>query len=112
MPLDLRQYNLLVVSDLHLSEGMRPGSRKFSTREDFFFDHEFARFLAYHQDEQRWHGKPWHLVINGDFMDFLQVTSYEDAPPELLRGSRPWRFGLDCGERETVYKLEKIVEGH
>jgi len=112
MALDATQFNLLVVSDLHLSEGMRPETRKYSTREDFFFDHEFARFLAYYQDPHRWEGQRWHLVINGDFVDFLQVTSYDDAPEELRRGSRHLGYGLDCGEQETVYKLGKIVEGH
>ena len=112
MPPDLARYNLLVVSDLHLSEGTRPATKKYSTREDFFFDHEFARFLAHYRDPQRWEGKSWHLIINGDLLDFLQVTTYADAPEDLRRASRHLRYGLDCGERETVYKLGKIVEGH
>lgn len=109
---DSAECHLLVISDLHLSEGLRPATKKYSTREDFFFDHEFARFLAHYRDSRRSDGRPWHLVINGDFMDFLQVTAYDDAPPELRRASRHLRYGLDCGERETVYKLGKIVEGH
>jgi len=109
---NFEDYNLLIVSDLHLSEGVRPSTRKYSPREDFFFDHEFARFLAHYQERHRRGGKPWHLIINGDLFDFLQVTSYEDAPPELRRGSRHLRYGLDCGESETVYKLQKIADGH
>ena len=112
MPPDFERYHLLVVSDLHLSEGLSPASRKYSTREDFFFDHEFARLLSHYRDRRHEDGKPWHLIINGDFVDFLQVTAYADAPVELKRGSRHLRYGLDCGERETVYKLGKVAEGH
>ncbi len=90
----LRNYNLLVVSDLHLSEGRDPKSRKFSKNEDFFFDEEFERFLAYYQDAGRWNGAMWHLIINGDFLDFLQVLD------------------LPCGEQETVRKLAGIANGH
>jgi UDP-2,3-diacylglucosamine pyrophosphatase LpxH len=109
---DPAHYHLLIVSDLHLSEGRRPATNRYSTREDFFFDHEFARFLAFYRDPRREDGKPWHLIINGDLLDFLQVTTYDDAPTELRRTSRHLRYGLDCGEPETVYKLGKIAEGH
>ena len=109
---DLARHHLLVVSDLHLSEGCRPATNKYSTREDFFFDHEFARFLAYYRGAGRADGVRWHLIINGDMLDFLQVTAYQDAPPELRRASRHLRYGLDCGEPETVYKMGKIAEGH
>ena len=107
-----RDYNLLIVSDLHLSEGRDPGSRKFSKNEDFFFDEEFARFLNHYQDTLRWNDAKWHLIINGDFFDFLQVITVDDAPPALPPGSEHHEFGLPCGERETVCKLGKIAKGH
>jgi UDP-2,3-diacylglucosamine pyrophosphatase LpxH len=105
-------HDLLIVSDLHLSEGRPLEIKKFSKNEDFFFDEEFAGFLAYYQDQTRWPGKKWHLIINGDFLDFLQVTSQEDAPPSLHRDPDHPEYGLACGEQETVYKLKKIMEGH
>lgn len=122
MDLDLKQYDLLVVSDLHLSEG-RGSGHKFSLNEDFFFDEEFARFLQYHTQGPR----KWHLIINGDFLDFLQVVStamtqefldYLDVPTEdqalqKLSYDRNHReYGFGCGAIETVYKLWKIMEGH
>jgi UDP-2,3-diacylglucosamine pyrophosphatase LpxH len=106
------QCDLLIVSDLHLSEGRSVETGKFSPNEDFFFDEEFGRFLAYHQDQTRWPGKKWHLIINGDFLDFLQVTSQADAPPSLNRDPTHPEYGLACGEPETIYKLKKIMEGH
>ncbi|MEM7115682.1 MAG: hypothetical protein AAF614_24790 [Chloroflexota bacterium] len=65
-------HNLLIVSDLHLSEGRLPIEGKYSPLEDFFSDQAFADFLAYYQKQG---GPPWKLVINGDTFDFLQVTA-------------------------------------
>ena len=73
------EYNLLVVSDLHLSEGLDQESGKISPREDFFFDQEFARFLEYHDrlssEDPRCQGHRWKLILNGDVFDFLQVVA-------------------------------------
>jgi UDP-2,3-diacylglucosamine pyrophosphatase LpxH len=106
---ELQQYDLLLVSDLHLSEGLRPQTKRYSPKEDFFFDHQFARFLSYHQSSRQ---KKWHLIIAGDCLDLLQVTSCEDAPPPLQCDDQNPEFGLDCGEAEAVYKLGKVADGH
>jgi UDP-2,3-diacylglucosamine pyrophosphatase LpxH len=108
----LKDYHLLIVSDLHLSEGRDAKSKKFSKNEDFFFDEEFARFLAHYQDAIRWNGAKWHLIVNGDFFDFLQVILVEDAPSVLPPESIRHELGLPCGEQETVCKLRKIAKGH
>jgi len=105
-------YNLLVVSDLHLSEGRDSDDKKFSKNEDFFFDEEFARFLAYYQDGRRWRGAKFHLIINGDFVDFLQVINVANAPSVGRPGKERPDLGLPCGEQESVCKLEKVVQGH
>ena len=108
----VERYHLLIVSDLHLSEGRDPGSRKFSKNEDFFFDEEFARFLAYYLDASRWSGAKWHLIVNGDFFDFLQVVSVADAASVRSPGSARRGLGLPCGEQETIRKLRRIAKGH
>lgn len=125
MPLNSAEYNLLIVSDLHLSEGRSERTRRISRNEDFFFDEEFTRFLEYHlaSEEER----KWHLIINGDFLDFLQVISTEfdqefleylgvaDEPAarKLLDiGPQNTKFGFDAGPGETVFKLWKILDGH
>jgi len=108
----LRQYNLLVVSDLHLSEGRDTHDKKFSKNEDFFFDEEFSRFLAYYQDIGRWNGEKWHLIINGDLLDFLQVIKVDDEPSVQALGSGYANRGLPCGEQETIRKLRKVAIGH
>lgn len=129
MPLPDEAYDLLVVSDLHLSEGRSSLTKKFSPNEDFFFDEEFGRFLHYYMDRmpERGAGRRWHLVINGDFLDFLQVTCSEmsaefleylgvktpaEAFAQLSYDRRHLDYGLGCGLKETVYKLWKIMDGH
>ena len=103
-------HNLLIISDLHLSEGRHPIKKKFSPNEDFFFDEEFARFLAYYSN--RWPDRQWCLIINGDFLDFLQVTSIEGADESLSRDSDRPEYGLGCGAPETIFKLDIIMDGH
>lgn len=105
MPADAPQRNLLIVSDLHLSEGRHTATRKYSPREDFFFDEEFARFLEHYQKQQP--PGSWHLIINGDFLDLLQVICLDGAPAAADRD-----YGPGCSEKETVFKLGKIVDGH
>jgi UDP-2,3-diacylglucosamine pyrophosphatase LpxH len=112
MDKSLREFHLLVVSDLHLSEGRDGNSKKFSKNEDFFVDEEFASFLAYYQDQRRWNGAKWHLIVNGDFLDFLQVITPDGTPSVLPSGSNSSGRGLPCGEHETVLKLRKIADGH
>jgi UDP-2,3-diacylglucosamine pyrophosphatase LpxH len=109
----LLDHDLLVVSDLHLSEGrlrvepppgglLPPGAGKFSRNEDFFFDEQFARFLLWHQERRR--ARPLHLVVNGDFLDFLQVIEVEGAD----RGES----GPGTGPEETELKLVQVARGH
>jgi hypothetical protein len=111
-----QDFGLLVVSDLHLSEGRHGDTKRFSRNEDFFFDEEFARFLGHYQDEARWNGARWHLVIAGDFLDLLQVVSTggasDGASGEPRRDPDRPGFGLPCGPHETVFKLRRIADGH
>jgi len=40
------------------------------------------------------------------------VITVDGAPPDLIYGSEQHKYGLACGERETIYKLVKIAQGH
>ena len=80
--------NLLVVSDLHLSEGFNESEGVWSANEDFFFDDQFARFLQFAERQRaRYGGAPWRLICNGDTFDFRQVGVPRDgqAAPGVLR---------------------------
>jgi UDP-2,3-diacylglucosamine pyrophosphatase LpxH len=121
----MEEYNLLIVSDLHLCEGLNPKTGKFSRLEDFLFDDAFARFLRYHQavrTQPRFGDRPWLLIINGDMFDFVQAISLpEDS--RVLRivtgveqgGKLPITeqgFGLGTTAEESEWKLAQIARGH
>ena len=121
-------HNYLVLSDLHLSEGVDPGSGKLSRNEDFFHDDAFASLVSYHlalghrPDTADHYRRPWKLIINGDIFDFLQVTSLPAEGDELeaVKGKRTYgeltpnerRYGLGTTAPESVWKLNRIAAGH
>ncbi len=120
-----QDHNLLVVSDLHLSEGWNPNTGKTSRLEDFFADGAFARFLRYHErikNQPRFGGRPWLLVLNGDVFDFLQVVSLPregmalrtvkgvDRQSDLPANER--EYGLGTTAAESEWKLKQIARGH
>lgn len=121
-------HNFLVLSDLHLSEGVNPRSGKLSRNEDFFHDDAFAALLGHHlglgrrQDAADHYSRPWKVIINGDIFDFLQVTSLPAEGDELedVTGKRAYadltenerRYGLGTTAPETVWKLNCIHDGH
>ena len=121
----MEEHNLLIVSDLHLSEGLDPSSGKFSRLEDFLFDDAFARFLRHHEEvrgQLRFGGRPWLLILNGDLFDFLQVVSLPqegrllravkgvDRRQELRVDERD--YGLETTAGESEWKLKQIARGH
>lgn len=109
-----KQYQLIIVSDLHLSEGWNPATRRLSRNEDFFFDLNFQRFLQSLTDKAETGGFSYKLIINGDFVDFLQFTSVpEDAS---INGepitSRERELGLGTSAVKTRWKLNVLMKGH
>lgn len=105
---------LLIVSDLHLSEGWDEETKHLSRNEDFFFDTSFARFLEAHQTKASAGNYRVRLIIPGDFVDFLQVTKVPIA--ETVDGEpiteREREFGLGTTPAHTCWKLRRIVTGH
>jgi UDP-2,3-diacylglucosamine pyrophosphatase LpxH len=119
------EHNILVVSDLHLSGGLDPGTGKTSRLEDFFRDDAFARFLRYHEsikDQPRFGGRPWLLILNGDIFDFLQVVSlpHDGRLLEVIKGGddascltdHERAYGLGTTALESEWKLKQIARGH
>jgi UDP-2,3-diacylglucosamine pyrophosphatase LpxH len=110
---------LLIVSDLHLSEGQDPATRRFSPLEDFRFDNEFSAFLSTHAECAADSGSHLRLILAGDMVDFLQVVGDRKARPLRNRlftfGSPPLRFrrlGRSTSAGDTCSKLARIVAGH
>jgi len=128
--------NFVFLSDLHLSEGFLEDRRQYHENEDFFYDDVFARFLEHLDDAKIRKGLkyPWRLVVNGDFVDFLQVTTAPDpnnleevaafresvrvaaardyADTDLKVGGKEYRLGLSFDAPKSVWKLARVVEGH
>jgi UDP-2,3-diacylglucosamine pyrophosphatase LpxH len=104
-------HTILVVSDLHLTDGRDPWTGRWSATEDFFWDNDFRDFLEYHS--QRSHCT---LVVNGDWFDFLQVLlipTDEERAAFGIPGSDINRiYGLRCSGPSAEFQIEKIMDGH
>jgi UDP-2,3-diacylglucosamine pyrophosphatase LpxH len=64
--------NLLIISDLHLGEDIKPATRAGQLRHMLLLERELEAFLS-HYTKVRHDGRPWRLVVNGDMVDFLAV---------------------------------------
>ncbi|MCC7437883.1 MAG: metallophosphoesterase [Armatimonadetes bacterium] len=62
-------HELIVISDLHMAEGVHPDGR-FTGPENFFYDDPLSRFLDHFTKPQH----PTVLIINGDVVDFLRIV--------------------------------------
>lgn len=105
-------YKLIIVSDLHLSEGWDPRTKKLSRNEDFFFDVNFQRFLQHLAGKAEKGAFRYRLIVNGDFVDFLQfVKTPEAVDGEEITG-RERKLGLGTSPSKTLWKLERLMENH
>ncbi|MFH1533137.1 MAG: hypothetical protein ABIK09_20615 [Pseudomonadota bacterium] len=101
----------IVVSDLHLGEGLGSESERYALVEDFFYDDAFARLLAHTSSLYAETPARLCLVLNGDVFDFLTVASVPDDL-ELDVSPLEKRFGLDPTAPKSVLKLQAIIAGH
>src|SRR6478672_10430155 len=104
--------NILVISDLHLGEDLRPSGVGVSyLRHLVKLERELEAFLA-HYTKTRLDGRPWSLVVNGDMVDFMSVMILPDEEPGDGDDVEDKRFGLGFGERQSQKKLEKVIVRH
>jgi UDP-2,3-diacylglucosamine pyrophosphatase LpxH len=118
---------LLILSDLHLSEGWDPDTGLLDRREDFFFDTTFERFLSKQAQLAEKAGCRFRLIFAGDLIDFQQVMSKPGEKDGKYRSGHRWSqcfsFGKDEKQRHqclglstspdhTAWKLERIITGH
>jgi UDP-2,3-diacylglucosamine pyrophosphatase LpxH len=102
--------NILIISDLHLGEDLKPAIASGSLRHLSILERELESFL-HHYRKYRRDGRPWHLIINGDMVDFLSVClipheDEEDTDPE----DRVW--GLGSRPRSARRKMLRVFERH
>src|SRR5574341_143617 len=124
---------IIVVSDLHLGEGVAPIRGRVSG-EHFFHDREFRTWLDRLTRRAMSHGWQLELVLNGDVFDFLRVVRLPDDPGALAAWRRLLRaarvrlsdaalhrvtrrrftfrertFGLGTDESSCIWKLSVIA---
>ena len=108
-------HNLLVLSDVHLGNDLvhavQPDApRRESTADGR--DRALAGLFDWYR-ERRQGGRPWKLVIAGDFVDFVGMSV---SPPEsgistpLDPSDR--ELGLGGAEDHTIYKLRCVARRH
>ena len=104
--------NILVISDLHLGEDLRPGGANVSyLRHLVSLERELEKFLA-HYTAQRLDGRPWRLVVNGDMVDFMSVMILPDGKAEEGDDEEDKLYGLGFGERQSQKKMERVIARH
>lgn len=127
--------SLVVVSDLHLGEGVEQDAAgretgRFYRRENFFADSAFHRFLGKQNSSLK---GPVLLVFNGDIFDFLRVddtpsddaafadwqkilarleVQYSKAELEQSVTSHERAFGLQTNDYKSIYKFKIMARGH
>jgi UDP-2,3-diacylglucosamine pyrophosphatase LpxH len=109
-------HDIVVLSDLHLGEGLHKSEPRFSPTEDFFCDQQFANFLAHLEEKYKDDPSRLLVVLNGDALDFLTVTRVPTDKEAKERGFRVTsaekKFGLNPTAEKSVFKLDTIVDGH
>lgn len=109
-------HNLLIVSDLHLGEDIKPASKHGYLRHIVLLERELEKFLQ-HYSKVRLDGRPWRLVVNGDMVDFLAVClipregSY-DAETTAELEPEDQVYGLGTRPRAAVAKMRSVLERH
>jgi UDP-2,3-diacylglucosamine pyrophosphatase LpxH len=109
-------HDLVVLSDLHLGEGLRHNEPRYSPTEDFFCDHSLVNFLNALAAKYKTDPSRLKLVLNGDVFDFLTVTSVPGRSEAQQRGftvsPAEEKFGLNPTAKKSVFKLDVIASGH
>jgi UDP-2,3-diacylglucosamine pyrophosphatase LpxH len=103
--------NILVISDLHLGEDLRPGGANVSyLRHLVRLERELESFLGHYTAHRR-DGRPWRLVVNGDMVDFMSVMILPDEKAEGV-DEEDRLYGLGFGERQSQKKMERVIARH
>lgn len=88
----------LVISDIHLSQGLTLKSGVTNPLEEFHYDQQFSEFLRYYSMGE-YSDYEVELIINGDFLNFIQLD-YEGHYLNVIT------------ESIDLAKLKRIIGGH
>lgn len=105
-------HNLLVLSDLHLGSDLvhhaqpdAPRRARASQRRN----QDLVGFLEFYREHPR-DGRPWRLVIAGDFMDFAGMSVMPDVRYETAPTSEELAHGLGGAPDHTLAKLDLLMD--
>jgi UDP-2,3-diacylglucosamine pyrophosphatase LpxH len=108
-------YNFIMLSDVHLGSDIIPHQRPWAMTSWLLEDHEIdARLISWleHYTRHRDRGRPWRLVIAGDFLDLagVSITTPEgmDTPPT----AEERQHGLGSAVDHVLHKVDVIVARH
>lgn len=111
----MASHNLLVFSDVHLGSDLVQHARpdaplRTDTADDR--DRELAALLDFYR-EHPGRGRPWRLVIAGDFVDFvgMSISPPGDGTAKPLDADDA-ALGLGNAEEHTIYKLRCVARRH
>ena len=96
----------LVISDTHIGAGARDQGNKL---EDFISDAEFAAWLQTLVKESDRDEIEMELIINGDWIEFLQTPAVRRFSP---RRRYETKYYTDAAESEALKRLEIVYKGH
>ncbi len=96
----------VVLSDLHIGPGDTTASNPL---EDFTADDDFAHLLADIAAESEQTGNDAELIINGDFLEFLQVPAVDNFDPQATYSPAAYR---DTTAAASVKQLKIIIANH
>ncbi len=96
-----------IISDLHL--GATDNLRCNHAPEKFSLDEQLGRFLQQLRDESEQDKREIELIINGDFLDFLQVPAVDYYVASNLYPAQAY---LDSSQDASVKRLNLIVNRH
>jgi UDP-2,3-diacylglucosamine pyrophosphatase LpxH len=101
-------HNILVVSDLHLGDSLRPTDRGY-LKHVARLNRAFSRFLS-HYAIHRTNERPWRLVIAGDMIDFLHAgVSTQGESIARTNGAPRETAHAHCSEDAALAWLERVM---
>ena len=128
--MDLKETDVYIISDLHIGEGIQ-NNFSYQGTENFFADSSFKRFIDHIKENKSYPIST--LIINGDFVDFIRISSYPKDEDEFIEwknildeiginksiddlkksiSEKEKKYGLKTDDYKSVWKLDRAVKGH
>ncbi|MET0390656.1 MAG: hypothetical protein ABW321_32085 [Polyangiales bacterium] len=108
-------FNYILMSDVHLGSDIIPHLRPWAATSWLLQENEIdARLVSWldHYSAQRDEGRPWRLVIAGDFLDLAGVSITIPAGVRTPPTAEEHRHGLGSAADHVIHKVEAIAARH